>query len=300
MIPCNVSFTKIHAVGNDFICLDSTHGQYRELLDSDSLAAVVQRLCRRGLGIGADGVIFAEAPQPGNGAQVRARFMEPDGSEAELCGNGTACFTYWALQEELVSGSEVTVATDAGHARARVHPEDKNRIRVCIPDPREMQFDRHIGVKDEDWTVHSLVIGVPHAVAFVEGLEALDVPHWGPGIRHHAEFGARGINANFVEILEEGHIAVRTYEFGVESETLACGTGASASAIIACLQSQWAEPYRRGETPVLVDVRGGETLRVWFVCEHGTEISDVCLETRVCAVYEGRIRCEFAATLPRP
>ncbi len=300
MIPCNVTFVKLNAGGNDFICLDSTHGQYRELLESDRLAFVVQRLCRRGLGVGADGVLFAEPPMPGNDAHIRARFLEPDGSEAELCGNGTACFTHWALHENLVAGSEVIIATDAGDARARVHPEEKDRVRVCIPDPRDIRRNRDIEVKDEAWTVHSLVVGVPHAVTFVEDLAALDVAHWGPGIRHHSAFSPRGANANFAEILEEGHIAVRTYEFGVESETLACGTGAAASAIVACLQHDWSEPYWRGEAPVRVEVRGGETMRVWFVRETNETITDVCLETRVCAVYEGRIRCEFANLLRAP
>ncbi|MFW6367177.1 MAG: hypothetical protein ACOC0L_00775, partial [bacterium] len=159
---------------------------------------------------------------------------------------------------------------------------------------------RKIEVKGEDWTVHTLVVGVPHAVTFVEDLEALDVAHWGPGIRYHSEFFPRGMNANFVEILEEGHIAVRTYEFGVESETLACGTGAAASAIISCLQHDWSEAYCRGEASVRVKVRGGETMRVWFVCESNELFTDVCLETRVCAVYEGRIRCEFAEFLRTP
>jgi diaminopimelate epimerase len=264
------------------------------LLESDRLSAVVRRLCRRGLGVGADGVLFAEAPQPGNGADVRARFMEPDGTEAELCGNGTACFVYWALREGLISGSEVTVATGAGHARAQLHPEYPDRVRVCIPDPGEIRLNRELDVKGETWPLHSLVNGVPHAVAFVEDLETLDVQHWGPGIRWHSEFAPRGINANFAQVLSEGHLAVRTYEFGVEGETLACGTGAAAAAIVASLVFEWDEAYRLGEQPVHVDVRGGETLRVWFVVRRDTEVTDVCLETRVCDVYEGRIRPQFA------
>jgi diaminopimelate epimerase len=126
----------------------------------------------------------------------------------------------------------------------------------------------------------------------------LDVRRAGELLRRHPAFGPRGVNVNFTEILDIGRIAVRTFEFGVEDETLACGTGCSSAAFVTALREQWPDRYLSGSDPVLVDVRGGETLKVWFIARPADNvIEDVCLETRVRAVYDGVMRPEF---LDRP
>jgi len=145
--------------------------------------------------------------------------------------------------------------------------------------------------------LHHLNTGVPHAVAFVDSLESIDVDHWGSAIRHHAHFQPRGANANFVKVLEPGHIALRTFEFGVEAETLACGTGSAAAAILSCLCHDWAPEFSAGDRPVLVDVRGDETLRVWFVSHEKRGIIDVCFETRARALCEGELLPELIGEL---
>ena len=297
MIPDRIEFTKMTAGGNDFICLDNSERAFSELINSEHWPGFVRSLCRRGLSIGADGVIVACERGSAGGIDIIARFLEPDGSEADLCGNGTACFTYWIVGKGLVDGPEVTILTAAGMARGRIADEEQGRVVVCVPDPRDLRMGLELNVKGETWQLDYLQTGVPHAVTFVDSLEHLDVDHWGPGIRYHSHFQPHGVNANFVKVLTEGHIAVRTYEFGVEDETLACGTGSVASAIITCLRYGWPRKYGTAEEPVLVDVRGGETLRIWFVCHDDGRITDVCLETRARAVYDGTFRPEFTGEL---
>ncbi|MBT3380400.1 MAG: diaminopimelate epimerase [Lentisphaerae bacterium] len=296
-IPWNISFSKLAAGGNDFICLDNTAGKLDVPLHPDNLPAFVRALCRRGLAIGADGVIVGCDLGNGGGIDIVARFLEPDGSEAELCGNGTACFTLWAIENEIVSGPEVKILTAAGTAVGRVVDVEDGRVRVCVPNPRDLQFGIDLEVKGEVWQLDYIQTGVPHAIAFVDRLDRLDVDHWGTGIRHHDHFQPRGVNANFVQVFEPGHIGVRTFEFGVEDETLACGTGSAAAAIVSALRFRWPDSYRTGDTPVRVDVRGGETLLVWFVCSEGDQITDVCLETRARPIYSGVCAAEFAAEL---
>jgi diaminopimelate epimerase len=299
-LPGSVRFCKLSAGGNDFICLDNTTGEYEALLSSPALACFVRALCRRGLAVGADGVIFACPKGRSRSAAIRARFLEPDGSEAELCGNGAACFTYWVTDKRLVRDRHLAILTAAGVAhgcRLRSERGDATRVRVCVPVPRVLELGVLVEAKGRVWALDHIVTGTPHAVAFVQNLQALDVAHWGPGIRHHPHFQPRGVNANFVQVLGVGQLAVRTFEFGVEAETLACGTGSAAAAIAACLREDWPRPYRTWARPVLVQTRGGETLRVRFtIC--GRRVTDVCLETRVRAVYEGTLRPEFVRAIP--
>ncbi|NOY81486.1 MAG: diaminopimelate epimerase [Kiritimatiellaeota bacterium] len=299
MDTSEVIFTKLTAGGNDFICIDNTSGHFDGFLESSRLRPWISALCRRGLGVGADGVIFAGERGGGGGVDICARFLEPDGSEAELCGNGTACFTWWCLEKGLVHGPEVRILTAAGTAIGKAVEGRPGRVLVCVPDPRDLRLGLRLEVKCETWEVDYVVTGVPHAVAYVEDLAQLDVAHWGPGIRHHPRFAPRGVNANFVQVLDVGLLAIRTFEFGVEAETLACGTGSAAAAITTCLRYEWPEPFRRGDRPVRVQVRGGETLFIWFVCTDGKRVTDVCLETRAQAVYEGRILPEFHREVDR-
>lgn len=296
-MPGNISFSKLAAGGNDFICLDNTTGEFDVALRPENLPGFARGLCRRGLAVGADGVIVACDLGSGSGIDIVVRFLEPDGSEAELCGNGTACFTLWAIENGVVSGPEVKILTAAGTALARVVDVERGRVRVCVPNPRDLQLGVELEIKGERWQLDCIQTGVPHAIAFVDCLDHLDVDHWGPGIRHHDYFQPRGVNANFVQTLETGHIAVRTFEFGVEAETLACGTGSAAAAIVSAIRFEWPDEYRSGRTPVQVDVRGGETLLVWFVCADGCQVTDVCLETRARPIYSGVCAPEFAAEL---
>lgn len=294
-MPMVFRFTKLTAAGNDFICVDNRDGRYAALCTAERLPHLAQTLCRRGLGVGADGIILATALHGNPLADILAQFLEPDGSEAELCGNGTACFTVWALERAMAPGPELRILTPAGIARGQLNREAPGRVRVCIPNPHDWVKDRAVVAADRAWVVDTIVTGVPHAMVYVDNLETITMDVWGRALRWHAAFQPRGVNVNFVQILAPGHIAVRTFEFGVEAETLSCGTGSASAAIVTALKQEWDPAYRRGEEPVLVEARGGETLKVWFLCGNGADVTDVCVETRVRTLYEGELAAEFFA-----
>jgi len=297
MIPKRIHFTKLTSAGNDFVLLDNTKGVFDDLIASDLLPEFVCRICKRGLAVGADGVIFACQLGGVGGVDIVARFLEPDGSEAQLCGNGTACFTYWAVSSGLVPGPELRLLTAAGTAKGTFDTEDRGRVEVCVPNPRDLAMGIEVDINGKTWQLDYLHNGVPHVIAFVDQLDTLDVAHLGSVIRHHPRFQPQGVNANFVEVLDVGHIAIRTFEFGVEAETLACGTGSAAAAIISCLRFDWPQAYRLAEKSTVVNVRSGEHLHICFICETGDRITDVCLDTRARAIYDAELRPEFMAEL---
>ncbi len=295
-----IHFSKLNAAGNDFICIDNTDGRFNPLIDNGLMVGFVHQLCNRGLGVGADGVILACQMGNGQGVDVVARFLEPDGSEARLCGNGMACFTYWLVAGRLLGGPEVTVLTGAGTATGRINADNPRRVRVCVPNPKDLRWNIVIDAAGSSWVVDHVDTGVPHAVVTVEdGLADLAVDQVGRAIRHHPAFEPDGVNANFVQILGVGQLAVRTFEFGVEAETLACGTGSAAAAILTALRQHWPREYLTGQRPVEVTVRSGATLLVWFEFGANGQVSDVCLETLVTPVYDGRLAEAFIADAAR-
>ncbi|HUT60385.1 MAG TPA: diaminopimelate epimerase [Phycisphaerae bacterium] len=298
-MPEPIEFAKLSGSGNDFICIDSRDGRFDSML-SDLKAAghFARSLCRRGLGVGGDGVIFACRPEDDIEADIAARFLEADGSEAELCGNGAGAFVYWAYQNRWHEGPELRILTPAGIVRGQ--DGQGPYVRVCIPLPEDVQRDRQIDVKGQRWTYDFAVTGVPHVVTYVDHLECLDVAHWGAAFRHHSRFEPRGANANFVQVLGTGRLAIRTFEFGVECETLACGTGCAAAAILATLRFGWPEKYARGQEPVLLRTRSGDVLRVYLTLAADGAVSDLCLETIVRFAYQGTIHPQLADVATHP
>ncbi len=292
-----IDFEKLSGSGNDFLCIDNRDGRFDRLLGDQGAGHMAKALCRRGLGVGADGLIFAITPELEGVAHIGARFFEPDGSEAELCGNGTACFLYWVIAHGWVPEGEVKVLTPAGVVRG--HNGLNNYVRVCIPDPEGMQTDLQVTVQEVTWQCDFVVTGVPHLITYVDDLDRLDVACWGPRLRHHPRFGPRGVNANFVQVLGEGRLAVRTFEFGVEAETLACGTGSAAAAIMAARRFHWHQDYTTGRRPVHIRARSGDLLKVWFTASGGL-VTDVCLETIVRVVCAGVVSPELTAIALNP
>ncbi len=233
----------------------------------------VVSLCKPHTGIGADGLILIEHPQnPDN--HFRWQFFNADGSVAEMCGNGSRCAVRFAYERGIV-GEEVRFETLAGVIKAWVI-EGGRRVKVQLTEPkdyREVKLDIN-GERIEGSFINT---GVPHFVAVVVELERLDVVKVGRSIRFHPEFQPRGTNVNFIKPLSERAVKIRTYERGVESETLACGTGATASALVA---------YMKGlvsAKPVEVLTSGGELLRIDF----SDDFREVFLEGGVCKVFDG-------------
>ena len=287
----HIPFTKLTAAGNDFVCIDNCEGQFDALLDVPrEIAHFAHTLCRHHVGIGADGVIFCQHPEIEDLADIGARIFEWDGSEVELCGNGTACFVTWATHMDLVSG-EARILTPSGVVRGE-RIED-GYTRVCISLPEGMQTDLQVPVDGEMIPCDFVITGIPHAVTLVDDIDTADVAGLGPALRHHEMFKPRGVNADFVQVLGEGEIALRTWEFGVEGETLACGTGSAASAVLAARRFGWTESLAGCREPVLVRTLGGKTLRVLFSVDGDGEINDLCLETPVSIVYSGDIAAEL-------
>ncbi len=267
-----LSFTKMNGAGNDFVMLDNRDG---------SLALThgeIARLCDRHRGIGADGLLMVEPSE--NGADFRMRYYNADGGEAEMCGNGARCFARYARKISGHAGKTLSFETQAGVIGARCVDDD---VQIEMSAPHSYAVATTLEVEGEELTVHSINTGVPHAVVFVDNLEPVDVQRLGSAIRYHAHFAPKGTNVNFVSVVAPGEILIRTYERGVEGETLACGTGVVACALIHHLEAEAAGPIRIG-------VRGGETLLVNF--ETGSaagEFQNVTLTGPADFVFDGAV-----------
>jgi len=293
IIESPIPFAKLSGSGNDFVCIDNRDGRFDAMLaDGPRREHFARLLCRRSMGIGADGVILACKPEIEEVADVGARFFEADGSEAALCGNGTACFTRWAFDGGFVANSSIRILTPAGVVVAE--RGGGAYIVVCIPAPQDVRRGLCVHVDGFPMACDYVVTGVPHLVTLVEDVDAIDMPRLGPALRHHRRFQPAGVNANFVQVLGEGELAVRTWEFGVEGETLACGTGSAAAAILTALRNDWPKEYRSHKKPITVHARSGDLLRVYFTQADDGAITDVCLETVVRFLFSGTMSGELA------
>ncbi len=281
MIP----FWKYTAAGNDFICIDNWDGRWDSLLDSPSIAEVARRLCDRHKGIGADGVLFSNRPPLVDHADVYARLFEADGSECELCGNGTACFVHWCIETERFAAEAIRILTPAGVVLGEVKPD--GYTRVCVPAVQNVTHDLAVEAGGQTFVGDFCITGIPHYVVNVPDVAAVDVNRYGRLLRHHEAFAPRGVCVNFVEQVAEREIRLRTFEFGVEAETFACGTGSTSAAILSALRHGWVEACVGGELPVLVHAIGG-TLRIFFERDENG-VFDPCLETRARPCFTGTI-----------
>ncbi|MFC2048908.1 diaminopimelate epimerase [Elusimicrobiota bacterium] len=268
-------FVKVEGGGNDFILFD--------MLDIEEKAVkwkkYVPAMCERKKGIGADGVLILERDLKNN---FRMRIFNPDGQEVEMCGNGARCCAYYYCLKENIDS--MRISTIAGVMSAAVK---KNRIvQLNLPSPTETELDILINVNGREMGVSFINTGVPHAVIETKKIEDIDVNKLGRGIRYNRRFAPNGTNADFVQVTGPSSLKVRTYERGVESETLACGTGVVASAIIETLKE-------RVTAPVSIKTRGGEIMKVYFnITEKDdllSRINNVRLEGKVKLVYKGTV-----------
>lgn len=265
-----LEFTKMSGAGNDFIVFDNRALKISFTRDQ------VARLCHRQFGIGADGIMLLV---PARSAEVdwAWQFYNSDGSDAEMCGNGARCFARY-IQKLTGATGRTSFETVAGVIVAEVAGENAT---VNLTSPQGLRLRERVVTSGGEIEVSSLNTGVPHAVVFVPDADRAMVQSLGSELRHHAHFKPRGTNVNFVQILAPGSIRVRTYERGVEGETLACGTGVTASAILSSVLHGF-------HSPVRVQVQGGDELQVSFR-ETGGQFSDVKLGGPATFVFEGRI-----------
>ncbi|MEN9974527.1 MAG: hypothetical protein RLZZ282_533 [Verrucomicrobiota bacterium] len=267
-------FYKMNGAGNDFILIDN-----RDLsVNLDS--ATIEALCDRHCGIGADGLLVVEPPQ--QGADYKFRYYNADGGEAEMCGNGARCFGRFTAHLSEYPPDRVTFETKAGMITAEMVGD---HVRIAMSDPKDLHLDTPAMIPGLDVPLHFINTGVPHVVAFVPGgdaFEQLDVFSLGQAIREHTAFAPAGTNANFATVINPSHLEIRTYERGVEDETLACGTGMVACALIHHVLS--GDP-----SPIRVDVAGGDSLTIAFKKSGPHSFKNVTLTGPADFVFEGEI-----------
>jgi diaminopimelate epimerase len=252
-----LEFTKMHGAGNDFVVLDGVSG---ELPPIEPLA---RRLCDRHFGVGADQLLVI---RPSRQADFRMEIWNADGGQVEMCANGIRALYKYVRDAGLTDADEIAVETLSGVVRPRWDGPDRVRVEMGQPilEPEKIPttlgagggpvLDVPLEVDGETLRVSSVSMGNPHAVIFVDDPEAVPVERWGPRVECHPAFPNR-VNVEFVAVVDRGRIRQRTWERGT-GETLACGSGACAAAVVSIL---------RGVTdaPLVVELRGGELAIAW-------------------------------------
>jgi diaminopimelate epimerase len=271
-----LSFWKMSGSGNDFIVVDNRPGR----IAAGEGAALARALCRRRFSVGADGLILLrKSPR----ADFAWHFYNADGSEAAMCGNGGRCAARFAFVKGLAP-AKMCFETAAGLIKAEVKG---TRVKLQLPDPYGFREKVSVKAGNKALTPGFVVVGVPHAVVKVDDIEAVPVVQWGKAIRRHREFAPEGTNVNFYQPSGKNRMKIRTFERGVEGETMACGTGSVATALVAAAGAAV-------RSPVVLSTRGGEDLKVYFR-RRGSAFREIYLEGEADFVYEGKIRDEDPA-----
>jgi diaminopimelate epimerase len=263
-------FVKMAGGGNDFLLFEADG---RRLTEEDQRRLAL--LCRRGLSVGADGALFLSG---GEGESIRVDYFNADGRLASFCANGTRCAARYAVLRHLVGGAEPVLETGFGMIPARVDKQDVTLLLPPVPFPGDPVRISGDGLPATGTPMH---VGVPHLVIFVESdLDALPVSTLGPPLRRHPLM-PEGANVNFVRVLGPDRIRVRTYERGVEAETLACGSGVVASSLVAARQG-------RVQAPVLCGTKSGVDFTVTFR-EDGGNLREVTLRGDAREIFSARL-----------
>ncbi|AOS84585.1 diaminopimelate epimerase [Chlorobaculum limnaeum] len=260
-----IDFTKMSGAGNDFIVIDNRQGLFSLTHEQ------VRAMCTRRTGIGADGLILVEASGT---ADFRMNYHNADGFPGSMCGNGGRCAVYFAWLIG-IRPAGLRYAFDAGPDRYEAEVTGEEAVKLHMRPPSDFRERFQVGA----WNCHFVNTGSPHAIAYVNDLDKIDVFTEGRAIRHREELFPGGANVNFLEVTAPDALSIRTFERGVEDETLACGTGTVAAALMS---------YRLGKvttSPVRVTVRSGETLMVGF----NDAMDDIYLEGPARVVYRGTI-----------
>lgn len=262
-------FTKMNGAGNDFVVVDNREKSLA--LDRHTIA----RLCDRHRGVGADGLLAVEPAE--KGSDFRMRYYNADGGEAEMCGNGARCFARFASRFA-TRPDVVKFETEAGEITAKIIGE---KVELRMSQPKDLVVGEKLHVEGTLYLVHSINTGVPHAVVPVDDVQTVPVQAHGSALRWDPHFAPKGTNVNFVQLMDDRSLSIRTYERGVEAETLACGTGVVASALVHHQLTGLPSPIR-------VRVAGGDVLEVAFEARQG-EFFDVTLKGPADFVFDGEL-----------
>jgi len=240
--------------GNTFALVDA-----RESSVGDAATAARETCAKHDV----DGLLVMEKSSR---ADIRMRIINPDGSEADMCGNGSRCAAFWSHHEAGLPSS-MTIETRAGLLEADVKG---SVVKIHLTDPKDFRGPFEIEAADRKFTAYFIDTGVPHTIVPVEDLKSADLPGWGRAIRFHRNFEPTGTNASFIRFAGDSRIEARTYERGVEAETLSCGTGSTAAALVAATIQNFS-------SPVEVVTASGESLRIYFT-RNGSSFTDVHLQ----------------------
>jgi diaminopimelate epimerase len=265
-----IPFFKMSGSGNDFIIIDNR----QSVVPSDNLSRFAAQVCRRKMSVGADGLILVEKSES---VDFKWHFFNSDGSTAEMCGNGARCVARFALLNG-IAGEQMQFETLAGIIRAQVMGE---LAKVQMTDPLDFVLSSELESGHETVVFSSVNTGVPHVVIEVDDLEKVDVVNIGRRVRNHAHFAPAGTNVNFMAPQSDARWAVRTYERGVEDETLACGTGITAAALVLARKNSL-------PSPIMLETRSGSLLKVHFKPQ-AQGFKEVFLEGDARIIYEGRL-----------
>ncbi|MFV1952081.1 MAG: diaminopimelate epimerase, partial [Nitrospinota bacterium] len=265
-----IPFFKMSGGGNDFIIIDNRNG----ILNGDDISGFVKCVCQRNISVGADGLILIETSGK---ADFKWRYFNADGGEAWMCGNGGRCVSRFAYINGIAK-ERLSFETKVGVIDAEIRGR---RVKLRMPPPHNLKTGFTLPINGELHHLSSINTGVPHTVEVVDNLDNVDVVKIGRYIRHHDRFQPDGTNANFMKTIDPHNICIRTYERGVEDETLACGTGSIAGVLIAASEG-------RVESPVSVKTRGGDILNIYFKRD-GSGFNDVYLEGDTRVVYKGEL-----------
>jgi diaminopimelate epimerase len=267
MMSEGIEFYKMTGGGNDFILIDNREGK----IDVAALLRPsIPRICRRKLSVGADGLIVLENSDK---AHFRWQFFNADGSEAEMCGNGGRCAARLAHVLGMAP-PDLTFETVAGIIHAQVKGAV---VKLTLPPPTDIRLGFVLAIGEEEISVDFINTGVPHTVIFAPDITEIDVVGLGRKIRQHQAFQPAGTNVDFVHV-KNSTVEIRTYERGVEDETLACGTGAVAAAVIAGLRGL-------ATSPITVIPPSREPLTIYYQGERA--MNEVLLEGEVRMIYHG-------------
>lgn len=269
-----INFFKMSGSGNDFIVIDNR----KKVVEENNLKTFISKICRRRMSVGADGIILLENAE---GVDFRWRFYNTDGSRAEMCGNGARCVSRFAYLNR-IAGSRMSFETDAGIIDAEVVDTE---VMIKIPDPTGLKLNDSLKMNGGLISVSRVNTGVPHVVVEVDDLEEAQVVEVGRQIRYHEAFSPEGTNVNFTCYNDDRNLSIRTYERGVEDETLACGTGAIAGALIMACKL-------KSRSPIKVKTRSGGYLKVHFKVKED-HFFEVFLQGDARIIYRGEL-CEEA------
>ncbi|MFH1691467.1 MAG: diaminopimelate epimerase [Candidatus Omnitrophota bacterium] len=274
----SIKFVKMQGAGNDFILLEDAFISGKPSFSSKQLVSLAKKICDRKYGVGADGLLLVTKSVK---ADARMRIFNADGSEPDMCGNGARCFASYVAQRK--KKSSLLVETRAGFLKAQVQAK---KIKLNMTEPKDLKLGLSLEIDATLYKADYVNTGVPHVVVMVDDLENFHVQRIGRLIREHTMFQPAGANVNFIKIVDSNFLHVRTYERGVENETLACGTGSVASAIIAVLNAQHKKGLDGAPFCMRVKTKSGELLKVYFKVS-GKIITDVWLEGEAKVVFKG-------------